>query len=146
MLWAGVTWLIPDPSGPFFLIIADLDPGRFCVEGRMIDDRPWRRAAQRAKEPPCPLRAVWSGPAAPMSDQLPAVLLPGGIAQADTALVAGLGEKASWRYVEFFAANTCRSRRGGRRRRRCGSWCGGNGGCTPLLPTTVLHAVLSLRG
>jgi len=79
-----------------------------------------------------------------MSDQLPAVLLPGGIAQADTALVAGLGEKASWRYVEFFAANTCRSRRGGRRRRRCGSWCGGNGGCTPLLPTTVLHAVLSL--
>jgi len=27
-----------------------LDAGLFCVEGPMTDDRPWRRAALRAKE------------------------------------------------------------------------------------------------
>jgi len=30
-----------DPRGPFFLIIADLDTGLFCVEGPMINDRQW---------------------------------------------------------------------------------------------------------
>ena len=47
-----------------------------------------------------------------MNDQLPAVLPSGAIApatSADTyivpALIAALGDQASWRYVEFFAAN-----------------------------------------
>ena len=47
-----------------------------------------------------------------MTDQLPAVLPSGALtpaASADTyivpALVAALGDQASWRYVEFFAAN-----------------------------------------
>jgi hypothetical protein len=39
-----------DPNEPFFLIVANLGAGLFCVEGPMTDDRPWRRAAQRAKE------------------------------------------------------------------------------------------------
>ena len=47
-----------------------------------------------------------------MSEQLPAVLPSGALAPAvpaDTyivpALIADLGEQASWRYVEFFTAN-----------------------------------------
>ena len=47
-----------------------------------------------------------------MTDQLPAVLPSGAIAPAASAdtyivpvLVAALGDQASWRYVEFFAAN-----------------------------------------
>ena len=49
-----------------------------------------------------------------MNDQLPAVLPSGAVAPAvsdDTlykvvpAIVATLGDQASWRYVEFFAAN-----------------------------------------
>ena len=49
-----------------------------------------------------------------MNDQLPAVLPSGAVAPAvsdDTlykvvpAIVAALGDQASWRYVEFFAAN-----------------------------------------
>ena len=52
--------------------------------------------------------------AARMNDQLPAVLPSGAVAPAvsdDTlykvvpAIVAALGDQASWRYVEFFAAN-----------------------------------------
>jgi len=39
-----------DPTEPFFLIVADLDAGLFCVGGPMNDDRQRRRAAQRAKE------------------------------------------------------------------------------------------------
>jgi hypothetical protein len=43
---------MPDsaPNEPFFLIVADLDAGLFCVEGPMTDDRPWRRAAQRERQ------------------------------------------------------------------------------------------------
>jgi integrase len=47
-----------------------------------------------------------------MTDQLPAIIHPGALAPAiptDTcrvpAMVAALGDQASWRYVEFFAAN-----------------------------------------
>jgi site-specific recombinase XerD len=47
-----------------------------------------------------------------MSDQLPAIVQPGALAPAtptDTyivpALIAALGDQASWRYIEFFAAN-----------------------------------------
>ena len=52
-----------DPAEPFFLIVADLDTGRFCVEGPMTDDRPWQRAAQRAKETQS--RHIHCGPASP---------------------------------------------------------------------------------
>ena len=39
----------PDhPSDAFFLIVADLDTGMFCVEGPMSDDAPWHVAAGRA--------------------------------------------------------------------------------------------------
>jgi hypothetical protein len=46
----------------------------------------------------------------PPSDQLPAIVSPGGLATpADTyivpALIADLGDTAGWRYVEFFTAN-----------------------------------------
>ena len=40
----------PNPIAPFFLIVADLDEGFFCVEGPMTDDGPWNRAAGRARE------------------------------------------------------------------------------------------------
>jgi hypothetical protein len=30
-----------DPGQPFYLIVADHDPGVFAVEGPMIDDRTW---------------------------------------------------------------------------------------------------------
>ena len=40
----------PDhPSDAFFLIVADLDTGMFCVEGPMSDDAPWHVAADRAQ-------------------------------------------------------------------------------------------------
>jgi hypothetical protein len=38
------------PTEPFFLIIADLDAGLFCVEGPMTDDALWNLAAGRARE------------------------------------------------------------------------------------------------
>jgi hypothetical protein len=57
-----------DPTEPFFLIVADLDAGLFCVEGPMTDDRPWRRAAQRAKEKRS--RHIHSGPTGPDRDAL----------------------------------------------------------------------------
>jgi hypothetical protein len=38
----------PDPRDVFFLIVADLDRGLFCVEGPMSDDAPWHVAADRA--------------------------------------------------------------------------------------------------
>jgi hypothetical protein len=61
---------MPDsaPNEPFFLIVADLDTGLFCVEGPMTDDRPWRRATQRAKEKRS--RNIRSGPAGPDRDAL----------------------------------------------------------------------------
>ena len=37
----------PNPTEPFFLIIADYDRGMFSVEGPMTDDRPWNLAAGR---------------------------------------------------------------------------------------------------
>src|SRR5207342_3763147 len=40
----------PNPSEPFFLIVADLETRRFCVEGPMTDDGTWNRAAARARE------------------------------------------------------------------------------------------------
>jgi hypothetical protein len=40
----------PDPHDAFFLIVADLDTGMFCVEGPMFDDAPWHVAADRARQ------------------------------------------------------------------------------------------------
>ena len=40
----------PNPSAPFFLIVADYETHRFCVEGPMTNDGPWNRAAGRARE------------------------------------------------------------------------------------------------
>jgi hypothetical protein len=40
----------PEPSGPFFLIVADHDRSVFAVEGPMIDDRPWKSAARHARD------------------------------------------------------------------------------------------------
>jgi hypothetical protein len=45
-----------------------------------------------------------------MTDQLPAIISPGALTTpADTyivpALIADVGDQASWRYVEFFTAN-----------------------------------------
>ena len=40
----------PNPTEPFFLIIADYDRGMFSVEGPMTDDGPWNLAAGRARE------------------------------------------------------------------------------------------------
>ena len=132
----------PDhPSDAFFLIVADLDTGLFCVEGPMSDDAPWHLAAGRARQlarssrpvrpnRPRSRRACQRIPAhtwqirrrsarqyreaTRMNDQLPAVLPSGAVAPAvsdDTlykvvpAVIAALGDQASWRYVEFFAAN-----------------------------------------
>ena len=68
-----------------------------------------------------------------MNDQLPAVLPSGAIApaaSADTyivpALVAALGDHASWRYVEFFAANIRNPNTRRAYARACGrffGWC-----------------------
>jgi hypothetical protein len=38
------------PTEPFFLIVADLETGVFCIEGPMTDDAPWNLAAGRARE------------------------------------------------------------------------------------------------
>jgi hypothetical protein len=55
------------PTEPFFLIIADLDAGFFCIEGPMIDDNPWKLAAGRARENG---RSVQCGPTGPNRDTL----------------------------------------------------------------------------
>ena len=39
----------PDPTEPFFLVVADHDRGVFAVEGPMNEDRPWEAAAQFAR-------------------------------------------------------------------------------------------------
>ena len=36
----------PNPTEPFFLIVADFDMGLFSVEGPMTDDGPWPPAAR----------------------------------------------------------------------------------------------------
>jgi hypothetical protein len=38
---------------PFFLIVADHDREFFCVEGPMIDNRPWKDAAMNARNNEC---------------------------------------------------------------------------------------------
>jgi hypothetical protein len=38
------------PTEPFFLIVADHVTRRFCVEGPMTDDGPWKRAAGRVRD------------------------------------------------------------------------------------------------
>jgi hypothetical protein len=50
----------PNPTEPFFLIVADFDTGLFSVEGPMTDDGPWNLAAGRAREKQ---RRVVCGPA-----------------------------------------------------------------------------------
>ena len=39
----------PNPTEPFFLIVADHDRRVFAVEGPMTDDRPWEAAAKFAR-------------------------------------------------------------------------------------------------
>ena len=49
----------PDPRDAFFLIVADLDAGLFCVEGPMSDDAPVasrRRPRQAAAQSSRPVR------------------------------------------------------------------------------------------
>ena len=59
----------PDhPSDAFFLIVADLDAGLFCVEGPMSDDAPWYVAADRARQ--LHARHVECGPTGPDRDAL----------------------------------------------------------------------------
>jgi site-specific recombinase XerD len=70
-----------------------------------------------------------------MTDQLPTILQPGAlIAPADTyadtyivpALIAALGDQASWRYVEFFTANIHNDHTRRAYARACGrffAWC-----------------------
>ena len=57
-----------DPNQPFFLIVADFDTSRFCVEGPMTDDQAWQRAAQRAKEKRS--RRISCGPSSPDPETL----------------------------------------------------------------------------
>ena len=51
-----------NPPEPFFLIVADLETKRFCVEGPMTDDGPWNRAAGRARENDHDVRCGPKGP------------------------------------------------------------------------------------
>ena len=60
----------PQPTEPFFLIIADDDRGVFSVEGPIIDDRPWHAAARHARDQHH--RHVACGPAGPDRDVLAA--------------------------------------------------------------------------
>lgn len=55
------------PTGSFFLIIADLDQGLFSVEGPMTDDQPWKQAALNARNNH---RRIECGPASPDRDTL----------------------------------------------------------------------------
>jgi hypothetical protein len=48
VVWGGD--VRPQPTEPFFLIVADLDLGLFSVEGPMTDDGLWNLAAGRARE------------------------------------------------------------------------------------------------
>ena len=50
----------PEPSGPFFLIVADHDRSVFAVEGPMIDDGPWKSAARHARDHLHRHVAMWS--------------------------------------------------------------------------------------
>jgi hypothetical protein len=56
----------PAPE-PFFLIVADVEHGFFCIEGPMTDDRPWTDAAVHARSHG---RAIECGPAGPDRDAL----------------------------------------------------------------------------
>jgi hypothetical protein len=58
----------PDPHDTFFLIVADLDRGLFCVEGPMSDDAPWHLAVGRARQQHD--RDVQCGPTGPDRDAL----------------------------------------------------------------------------
>jgi hypothetical protein len=56
-----------DHPAPFFLILADYDRGVFCVEGPMIDNRPWKEAAMHARNHE---RRIECGPFGPDRDAL----------------------------------------------------------------------------
>jgi hypothetical protein len=58
----------PDPSGQFFLIVADHDRGFFSVEGPMTDDQAWINAARHARDNLH--RHVVCGPTGPDRDVL----------------------------------------------------------------------------
>ena len=57
-----------EPSGDFFLIVADHDQGFFSVEGPMADDAPWKSAARHARDNLH--RHIECGPADPDRDAL----------------------------------------------------------------------------
>jgi len=60
----------PDPSGGFFLIVADYDQGVFSVEGPMTDEKPWNKAARQARDHL--QRRISCGPSGPDRDALAA--------------------------------------------------------------------------
>jgi hypothetical protein len=89
-----------------------------------------------------------------MTDQLPAVFLPGAlIAPTDTyivpALIAVLGDQASWRYVEFFTANINNGHTRRAYARACGrffAWCEQRGlTLTAIRPFDVAAWVKNLQ-
>jgi len=41
---------LPEPAGPFFLIVADHDRRFFSIEGPMTDDRLWIAAARQVRD------------------------------------------------------------------------------------------------
>jgi hypothetical protein len=60
---------VPDPSGGFFLIVADHDQGFFSVEGPMTDDRSWQDGARMARNDG---RKITCGPSGPDRNALAA--------------------------------------------------------------------------
>jgi hypothetical protein len=59
----------PQTPEPFYLIVTDHDRGVFCIEGPMIDDRPWEAAASEARHH---MHRITCGPAGPDRDALAA--------------------------------------------------------------------------
>jgi hypothetical protein len=59
----------PEPSTPFYLIVADHTRGVFAVEGPTTDDRPWQAAARDARNNH---HHVVCGPTGPDRDALAA--------------------------------------------------------------------------
>jgi len=89
-----------------------------------------------------------------MTDQLPAIIPPGALTTpADTyivpALIADLGEQASWRYVEFFTANINNDHTRRAYARACGrffAWCEDRGlTLTAIRPFDVAAWVKELQ-
>src|SRR6202171_316804 len=89
-----------------------------------------------------------------MTDQLPAIIPPGALATpSDTyivpALIADLGDEASWRYVDFFTANINNDHTRRAYARACGrffAWCENRGlSLTAIRPFDVAAWVKDLQ-